>query len=267
MAINTQNPIGLNLYQQTKDLKKIHEKAPGLEKAQQNVADNPVKAQAEARLKEVSEKIAQGDITPENIREQTQAALVLHLFGQGEKAADIQKSLQLTYQAAIDKLNEILKPEFGENAISEEKLQAVDPEYWNPKNTANRIVGGATAMFKSYQDLHPEDDLETQLNNFMDLINQGIDQGFADAKDILSGLKVFDNQVKDTFEQTYEEVQKQLEEFRKSILNPEGENQKAEGTEDKNKTQESEESAQNNPPADNPAQDKPQESPQLNIQA
>lgn len=233
----------------------------GIQKAadvgKEPIKDNPIKAQAEARLQAVNEKIEQGEVTPENIRAQTQAALIMHLFGGDDQVSETSRSLQLTYKAAIEKINEIMASEFGEEqAISVEKLQEQGSEYWNAENTASRIVQGATSFFASYQERHADEDLATQLDGFMNLIGGGIDSGFADAKGILEGLNVFQGNVSGTFEQTYAEVQKQLNAFREQILGPQQE-------------ENPDESANTSPVNEpvNPATDTPPESPSINLQA
>lgn len=151
------------------------------------------------------------------IRNEKQASLVAHLFGDPNKA--IEDSLKMTYQAAIGKLNEILAPELGENTISEEALQKQGGmDYWNPENTAGRIVNGATAFMPAFQKAHPDLEGEALLQEFMSVVGGGLQQGFDEAQGILSDLKVFDGKVKDTFTATTDLVAKGMENFRREFL-------------------------------------------------
>ncbi|GAB6040973.1 DUF5610 domain-containing protein [Endothiovibrio diazotrophicus] len=173
---------------------------------------------------EKSEKSEKGDGVgvAKSITEQTRTELNAAII---ESASQVSLSagnqpLHLLYSAAIDKLNEVLAPELGDNAIQK---AAEKPEDFTPDATADRIVSFATGFYAAYSEQHPEMAEEDRLNSFMDLIGGAIDQGFGEARDILDGLKVLDGPVKEGVDQTYDLVQKGLQSFRDSILNPKSE--------------------------------------------
>ena len=136
------------------------------------------------------------------------------------------KPLHLLFSAAVDKLNEILAPELGENAIQK---AAEKPEDFTPEKTAERIVSFATAFYGAYSEQHPEMEEEERLNSFMELIGGGIDQGFGEARDILAGLKVLEGPVKEGVDKTYDLVQQGLQAFRDSILGKEEKEEESKG--------------------------------------
>lgn len=151
------------------------------------------------------------------VRNERQASLVAHLFGDPNQS--IESTLKMTYQAAIDKLNEVLTPQLGENAISEEALKKQGSmDYWTPENTAGRIVNGATAFLPAFQKANPDLEGEALMTKFMDVVGGGLQQGFDEAQGILSDLKVFDGKVKDTFTATTDLVNKGMENFRRDFL-------------------------------------------------
>lgn len=151
------------------------------------------------------------------IRNEKQASLVAHLFGDPNKS--IESTLKMTYQAAIDKINEVLTPQLGENAISKEALKKQGGmDYWTPENTAGRIVNGATAFLPAFQKANPDLEGEALMTKFMDVVGGGLQQGFDEAQGILSDLKVFDGKVKDTFTATTDLVSKGMENFRRDFL-------------------------------------------------
>ncbi|MBD3611441.1 MAG: DUF5610 domain-containing protein [Hydrogenovibrio crunogenus] len=151
------------------------------------------------------------------IRNERQASLVAHLFGDSSKA--IENSLKMTFQAAIEKLNETLTPDLGENAISQEALKKQGGmEYWTPENTAGRIVSGATAFLPAFQKAHPELEGEALMQEFMSVVGGGLQSGFDEAKGILGDLNVFEGKVKDTFSATTDLVSKGMENFRREFL-------------------------------------------------
>jgi len=124
-------------------------------------------------------------------------------------------SLALLYRTAVDKLNQVLETDLGPNSIQNAYESGLDV---SPDATAERIVSQATAFFSSYQDQHPEMDLETQLRSFIDVISGGITQGFNEAREILDGLQVLEGDIATNIDQTYDLVQEKLDSFINSML-------------------------------------------------
>ncbi len=195
MAIQQVSDI-LNTYQKTSNLGIATEKPPA----------NSSQAS--------STTISQSQIT---IRNEQQASLVAHLFGDPSKA--IEDSLKMTFQAAIEKLNEVLQADLGEYAISAESLKNQGGmEHWTPENTAGRIISGSTAFLAGFQTAHPELEGEALINKFMEVVGGGLQQGFEEAKGILGDLEVFNGKVEDNFTKTLSLVEKGLENFRNQQL-------------------------------------------------
>ncbi len=95
-----------------------------------------------------------------------------------------------------------------ENASASDLL-----EFFSPENTAERIVGFATSFFGDFQANNPDEDTEEQLNNFTNLISNAIEEGFAQARDILGDLSG-ENQVAQNINRTFSLVTEKIEEFR-----------------------------------------------------
>ena len=119
-------------------------------------------------------------------------------------------SMSLLFKTAIENLNQVLAPELGDNAIQAAADSGMD---FGPQATADRIVSMSTAFFGRYAENHPEKDLETALNDFAQLIGGGIDKGFAEARQILDGLKVLEGDIASNIDKTYELVQSGLKSF------------------------------------------------------
>lgn len=94
-------------------------------------------------------------------------------------------SLTLLYRAAVDKLNEVLAPELGADAIAQAQQQDQSSEA-----VAGRIVSMGTALFERYAAKYPDKDPETLLQDFVATLRGGFEQGYGEAKDILEGLGV-----------------------------------------------------------------------------
>lgn len=126
------------------------------------------------------------------------------------------KSMQLLYKTAIDNINQILKPEFGDNAI-----QAKASEDQSPDATAGRIVSLSTAFFDKFMEQRPGVDKATAAQQFRDVLTKGIDQGFSEARNILSGLNVLSGDIAGNVDKTYELVQSKMDEFFAQFKTPE----------------------------------------------
>ena len=111
------------------------------------------------------------------------------------------QSQALLFRSAIEGINEALAPTLGADAIQNAMGQDNSAEA-----TAGRIVSMSTAFFDAYAARRPEDDPETVLRDFMDVIRGGFEKGFGEASDILSGLGVFNGAVEADVTKTRELV-------------------------------------------------------------
>lgn len=121
-------------------------------------------------------------------------------------------SLTLLYRTAVDRLNEILTPELGPNAIGGKDAPDASPEA-----TAGRILSMSTAFYDAYAALSKNKgkDAETVARDFVDLIRGGFERGFGEARDILTGLGVLgkDSPVEQGINNTYALVMKGYDDF------------------------------------------------------
>jgi hypothetical protein len=199
-------------YQKKEIVMSISQIPPGLQ-AYQKLAGT----QSEALASDKAQKGQEMKFDQIAIRNENQASLVAHLFGNSDEA--IGNALKMTYQSAITNLNDILAPDLGENAISLENLEKQGGmEYWSPENTADRILSGATGFLEGFKKVHPELEGEELMNKFMEVVGGGLQQGFDEAQGILEELKVFDGMVKDNFTATTDLVNKGMENFRRDYL-------------------------------------------------
>ncbi|AZG74546.1 DUF5610 domain-containing protein [Shewanella livingstonensis] len=125
------------------------------------------------------------------------------------------KSMALLYRAAIEAINEELAPTLGENSVQKSVDSGVD---YSPEATADRIVSFATKFFSTHQQQNKSMGLDEQVDSFMLKIGGAIDQGFKEASDILSGLKVLEGDIAAGVDKTYELIQQGLAQFRQDKL-------------------------------------------------
>ena len=122
--------------------------------------------------------------------------------------------LALVLRATIDKLNTILEADLGSNAIEAGIESGLDV---SPDATAERIVSLATAAFPAFQEANPDESGEELLTHFMDVIGEGIKQGFSEAQDILQGLGVLEGDIASNIDLTFELVQEKLDAFQQGF--------------------------------------------------
>ena len=120
----------------------------------------------------------------------------------------------LVLKAALEGINDALQATMGDNAIQNTFDSGLDV---SPEATADRIVSLSTAFFGSYQKQHPELSQQEALIKFTDLISGGIDTGFSEARDILSGLSVLEGDIASNIDSTYDLVQEKLTAFIESF--------------------------------------------------
>lgn len=123
------------------------------------------------------------------------------------------RSLALLFRSAIDNINELLRPELGENALQ----HAMDQDN-TPAGTAGRIVSISTGFFEAYKLQHPGEDEASLLKDFMATILRGFEQGYGEAKNLLSGLGVLNGDIAGNIEKTRELVLQGYADFEARII-------------------------------------------------
>jgi hypothetical protein len=126
------------------------------------------------------------------------------------------QSQALLFRGAIERINELLAPTLGPDAI-----QAKMSEDNSPEATAGRILSLSTGFFEAYAAQRPGADPDQVAKDFVDLIRGGFEKGFGEAKEILQGLKVFSGEIESGVMKTYELVSKGYDAFLASKLSPE----------------------------------------------
>jgi len=116
--------------------------------------------------------------------------------------------LALLLKSAITGINDLLKPEFGANAIQNAVSQDNTPE-----GTAGRIVSLSTGFFAAFKNQHAGENEADVLKNFMTTIRGGFEKGYNEARDILKGMHVLSGDIADNIDKTYKLVQKGYADF------------------------------------------------------
>ena len=172
-------------------------------------------AQSNKQSADVAAKSKKNDV-PQTAAEQRQAQNIAILRANEQVSLRSNNdSLALLYKAAIEGINAELEPVMGENAAQKIYDEGIDT---SPQATADRIVAFSTAFYSRYKELNPAETEQQTLDNFMALITPGVEKGFADAKDILTNLKVYEGELESAVDSTFELVKKGLAAFREKML-------------------------------------------------
>lgn len=152
-------------------------------------------------------------LTPQITRQQLnqsilQASLEVSISSQNDPLA-------LIYKSAIENINDVLKPQLGDNAIQNAASQDNSPEA-----TAGRIVSFVKNAYAMYSQVNPMNPDGSTADNFLNLIKQGVDKGFEEARGILDSLHVLNGDIASNIDKTYDLVQKGLADFAASLKTP-----------------------------------------------
>lgn len=116
--------------------------------------------------------------------------------------------LALLLKSAITAINDLLKPQFGDNA-----LQAAVSQDNTPAGTAGRIVSLSTGFFDAFKQQHPGENATDVLSKFMAVIRSGFEQGAKEAQDMLKGMGVLSGDIADNIDKTLELVRQGYADF------------------------------------------------------
>jgi hypothetical protein len=144
--------------------------------------------------------------TPADAQSQLNASIIKASFEVAINSKN--EPLTLLLKSAITGINELLEPDFGENAIQNSLSQDNTAE-----GTSGRIVSLSTGFYEAFKSQHTGEDEASVLKNFMTTIRGGFEQGYQEASDILQGMNVLNGDIASGIAKTYELVQKGYADF------------------------------------------------------
>lgn len=109
------------------------------------------------------------------------------------------------------------KPGVGNNPYAQDQDTS-------PQATADRIVAFATNFYQQFREQNKDLSEEDALGQFMEKIGGGIDQGFAEAREVLDGMGQLQGKVKEDIDSTYTLIQQGLTSFKELTLEKAKEN-------------------------------------------
>ena len=163
------------------------------------------------------------NIDVKNIKNTTETMVLEQLIN--INIGHLSKSQELTFRKVVEKLDAILAPTQGENSTKKAMDAGTD---FSPKATAQSITSYASGIIARFQSENHLEKGDPKLAKFVDLIQNSIQQGFQESKDILGKLEVFKGQVEKTFDATLTETLKNMAQIRVALgLEPTTNNAKA----------------------------------------
>ena len=141
-------------------------------------------------------------------------SVITDLFSGGKATTSM--GLQISFQAAVDAINQKLKEDLGLSAtdddpINQDKLNAQGMEYWNPENTSQRLIQGAMNFLPAFQNAHPELEGQALNDKFMEVVGGGLTQGFEEARSFLDDLGAMNEEIGNNIDSTYSLMQSGLQ--------------------------------------------------------
>ncbi len=137
--------------------------------------------------------------------------------------------LSLVYKSAIANISETL-------GISDSSGTGTPPatppttQDNSPEGTAGRIVSFITNMFQLFKQNNPDKADSSNIDDYMNQIFKGVDQGFSEARGILDSLGALNGDIASNIDKTYSLIQKSLKDFIDQVKN--GNQQGGDGSSD-----------------------------------
>lgn len=145
-------------------------------------------------------------------KQATEAMVVQQLIN--VDMGSISKSQELLFRQVIEKLDKILAPTQGENATQKAADAGID---FSPKATAQRITSHASGLIARFQAQNHLEPADPKIAKFIDSIQQAIERGFEDARNILKGFDVFKGGVESTFDATLSQALQNMDAIRSEL--------------------------------------------------
>lgn len=128
----------------------------------------------------------------------------------GSEYQNAEQSQALLYRTTLESVSAQINIRIDLSALTQNTSGDIDV---SPEATADRIIGYSTGLFEKFKEQHPNEDPATVEQKFMDTINKGITQGFAEAREILSGLGALQGDIAGNIDKTWDLVQTGLQKF------------------------------------------------------
>lgn len=141
-----------------------------------------------------------------------------HATQQTKDRVEISLSANLTVETAngimfdsvVEQINKALQEAGIDLKVEDGQSGKVDT---SPEGTARRIVDFATGFLDKYRQNHLSDDPNTQVQGFMSLTRNAIEEGFLQARDFLKGITKLSDAIEKDIDQTFERTNQYLDAF------------------------------------------------------
>ena len=151
-----------------------------------------------------------------SLKQQAKAGEEAKASAQGDRV-ELFASPQYTANLLFEKIAARVAEQFGTEAAQQIQF---DPNLdTSPQATAERIFSFAAGFYQKFHGQHAGEDEKEILNRFMTTIRRAIDQGFKEAKGVLTGLSGFTPEIESMIDETYQRLQDMLKGYEEQQLN------------------------------------------------
>jgi RecB family exonuclease len=116
----------------------------------------------------------------------------------------------IMFDSVVEQINKALQEAGIDLKVEDGQSGKVDT---SPEGTARRIVDFATGFLDKYRQNHLGEDHGVQIQGFMSLTRNAIEEGFLQARDFLKGITKLSDAIEKDIDQTFELTNKYLDEF------------------------------------------------------
>lgn len=150
-------------------------------------------------------------------------ALSFDLKGDLEKLSQSVSTVQKEIRSQLESYFGILNPDDSEDNsatfLPPDDASAQElKDFYNPQNTANRIVEFATSFFDVYKNNHTTESEEENVTQFSTMIEDAVTKGFEEAQKVLGDLDKLD-EIGKNIKHTFSLVMEGIDQFRHENFN------------------------------------------------
>ena len=121
----------------------------------------------------------------------------------------------IMFDSVVEQINKALQEAGIDLKVEDGQSGKVDT---SPEATARRIVNFATGFLDKYRQNHLGKDHSTQIQGFMSLTRNAIEEGFLQARDFLKGITKLSDAIEKDIDQTFERTNQYLDAFQNAQL-------------------------------------------------
>lgn len=123
----------------------------------------------------------------------------------------------IMFDSVVEQINKALREAGIDLKVEDGQTGKIDT---SPEGTARRITDFATGFLDAFRQNHASEGNAVQVQGFMSLTRNAIQEGFQSARDFLEGITKLSDTVEQNIDETFELTNQYLDEFEQTQLAP-----------------------------------------------